>query len=92
MPNWCNNNVVISHRDPAVLEALAASVREGKFCNHVIPTPEDLNITAGSLGHGTPEQLELERKTAENIQKHGYGNWYDFQVARWGTKWDVDSY
>lgn len=92
MPNWCNNSVSITHQDPAKLEALAAAVREGKFCNHVIPTPEDLNITAGSLGRDTPEQAELERKSAENVEKYGYANWYDFQVARWGTKWDVDAY
>ena len=92
MPNWCNNTVVISHKDPAIIEALAAAVREGKFCNHVIPTPEDLNITAGFLGKDTPEQAELERKSAENVEKYGYANWYDYQVAKWGTKWDIESY
>ena len=93
MPNWCNNNVTISHTDPAKMEALAAAINEGKFCNHVIPTPEDLNIVAGRVGDDTnPDQIELERKTKENIEKHGYANWYDFQSSRWGTKWDVDPY
>ena len=92
MPNWCNNTVVITHQDAAKLEALASAVREGKFCHYAIPTPEDLNIVAGSLGRDTPEQAELERKSAENVEKYGYANWYDFQVAKWGTKWDVESY
>ena len=91
MPNWCNNNVSITHSDPAKLEALAQAVREGKFCNHVIPVPEDLQIVAGRLGDPV-EQAELERKTAENRAKYGAGNWYDFCTSRWGTKWDVDSY
>ena len=91
MPNWCNNNVTISHNDTAKLEALAQAAREGKFCHHVIPTPEDLNITAGYLGD-EEAQKELERKTAENREKYGYGNWYDFQSGRWGTKWDVEPY
>ncbi len=91
MPNWCNNNVTISHNDSAKIEALAASVREGKFLGHVIPVPEDLQIVAGSVGDPV-EQAELERKTAENVEKYGYGNWYDFCVARWGTKWEVDTY
>ena len=77
MPNWCNNNVTISHQDTAKLEALAQAVNEGKFCNHVIPVPEDLQITAGFLGDGDA-QKELERKTAENVAKYGHGNWYDF--------------
>lgn len=93
MPNWCNNNVTISHQDPVKLEALAAAVREGKFLNHVIPVPEELQITAGRVGaDDNPEQIELERKTAENIEKYGAGNWYDFCTGRWGTKWEVDAY
>jgi hypothetical protein len=79
MPNWCNNNISISHEDPTKLEALAQAVREGKFCNHVIPVPEDLQIVAGRVGaDDNAEQIELERKTAENVQKYGAGNWYDF--------------
>lgn len=93
MPNWCNNNITITHSDSAKIQALAEAVREGKFCNHVIPVPEDLQIVAGRVGSDdNPEQQELERKTAENIQKYGVGNWYDFCTSRWGTKWDVDAY
>ncbi len=91
MPNWCNNNISISHSDPAKLEALASAVREGKFLNHIIPVPEDLQITAGFLGDEAA-QKELERKTAENVEKYGHGNWYDFCTSRWGTKWEVDAY
>ena len=93
MPNWCNNSITVTHKDPAVLEALAAAVREGKFCNHIIPVPESLHITAGRDGaDGSPEQTLLEQREKENIEKHGYANWYDFCVAKWGTKWDVESY
>lgn len=91
MPNWCNNRVVISHEDTQKLEALVVAIKEGKFCNHVIPVPEDLQIVAGSVGDPVA-QAELERKTAENLKKYGAGNWYDFCVSRWGTKWDVDAY
>jgi len=91
MPNWCNNTVEISHPDTAKMHALVEAINAGKFCNFAIPTPEDLNITAGFLGSGS-EQTELERKSAENVEKYGYANWYDFQVANWGTKWDVDPY
>lgn len=92
MPNWCNNNVTISHTDSAKMEALASAVREGKFLSHIVPVPEDLQITAGFLGKDTPEQAELERKEQANLEKYGAKNWYDYCVARWGTKWDVDAY
>jgi hypothetical protein len=88
MPNWCDNTVTISHEDPAKIAALAEAMREGKFCDHVIPVPEDLKITAGFLGDGE-EQRKLEEATARNVEKYGAGNWYDFCVNRWGTKWDV---
>jgi hypothetical protein len=60
----------------------------GEFLNEFIPVPADLQIVAGSVGDPV-EQAELERKTAENVEKYGYGNWYDFCVGEWGTKWDV---
>lgn len=92
MPNWCNNTVTISHAEPEALENLAAAVREGKFLNHVIPVPKELTETmAGSYGDDEKQQA-LERQEESNLKKYGAKNWYDFCVARWGTKWDVDAY
>ena len=90
MPNWCQNVVEISHADRSKMDALVDAINEGKFCNFAIPVPESLHITAGREGSDDdPKQIELERRSAENIEKHGYANWYDFCVNRWGTKWDV---
>jgi hypothetical protein len=36
-----------------------------------------------------PEQKKLIEDTERNLATHGYGNWYDFCVNEWGTKWDV---
>jgi hypothetical protein len=90
MPNWCNNGVTISHEDPEKIAALAEAMSKGEFLNHVIPVPEALKETmAGSFGDAE-KQAELEAQTARNIEKYGFGNWYDFCVNRWGTKWDVN--
>jgi hypothetical protein len=88
MPNWCSNFVEVGHEDPTKITALAEAFNRGEFCDHVIPVPEDLKITAGYLGDAEA-QKELERKTRENQEKYGAGNWYDFCTSRWGTKWDV---
>jgi hypothetical protein len=88
MPNWCNNNLTLTHEDPAMIQRAADALNRGEFLNEFIPVPADLQIVAGRLGDGD-EQRELERKTAENLEKYGYGNWYDFCVGEWGTKWDV---
>jgi hypothetical protein len=88
MPNWCNNNLTLEHEDPAMIQRAYDALERGEFLNEFIPVPEDLKITSGYLGNGD-EQKELERKTAENVAKYGYGNWYDYCVGEWGTKWDV---
>ena len=88
MPNWCNNTLTLTHEDPAMILRAKEALDRGEFLQEFIPVPEDLKIVAGSVGDGD-EQKELERKTAENREKYGYGNWYDFCVGEWGTKWDV---
>lgn len=47
--------------------------------NKVIPQPE--NIFQGDLG----------RKEREMCQKEGIPNWYDWNCANWGTKWNSSS-
>jgi hypothetical protein len=93
MPNWCNNTIEISHPDKSKMDALIVSVNEGKFCNHVLPVPESLHIVAGRVGDDSdPKQIELEATQKSNLATHGYKDWYDFQVNKWGTKWDVEPY
>lgn len=93
MPNWCNNSVTITHTDPVKLEALAQAVREGVFCNHVIPVPPSLNIVSGRCGaDDNPEQIALEAAQKSNMETHGHKDWYDFCVNKWGTKWDISPY
>jgi hypothetical protein len=61
----------------------------GELLNEFIPVPADLKDTVSGF-HGDPdEQAKLEEQTKANLEKYGYGNWYDFCVGEWGTKWDV---
>jgi hypothetical protein len=88
MPNWCNNNLTLQHEDPAMIKRAADALERGEFLHEFIPVPEDLKIVAGCVGDPV-EQAKLEADTARNVEKYGYGNWYDYQVNEWGTKWDV---
>jgi hypothetical protein len=88
MPNWCNNSVEIYHEDPAMIERVREAFNKGALLQEFIPVPESLQIVAGSVGDPV-EQAKLIEDTNRNLEVHGYGNWYDFCVNEWGTKWDV---
>ena len=88
MPNWCNNTLNIRHEDPAMIERAKTAFAEGKFLEEFCPVPASLHIVAGRVGD-PDEQKKLEEDTARNIATHGYGNWYDYCVNEWGTKWDI---
>jgi hypothetical protein len=88
MPNWCNNSVEIYHEDPAMIERVREAFNKGALLQEFIPVPESLQIVAGSVGDPV-EQAKLIEDTNRNLEVHGYGNWYDFCVNEWGTKWDI---
>jgi hypothetical protein len=89
MPNWCNNTLTLTHEDPAMITRAKEALDRGEFLQEFIPVPKDLSDTvSGYMGDGE-EQAKLVAKTQANIEKYGYGNWYDFCVGEWGTKWDV---
>ena len=90
MPNWCNNNLTLTHEDPAMIQRAYDALERGEFLNEFIPVPEQLKITAGRVGNDADaEQKALEAQTKRNVEELGYGNWYDYCVGEWGTKWDV---
>lgn len=90
MPNWCNNILRLESGKPIqeFLEPYLIKDKEGygeyEFdFNKIIPVPEDLNITA----QPATADKELQEKYHLNLSKHGYANWWDFCVDKWGTKW-----
>ena len=88
MPNWCNNYLELEHEDPAMIARARKAFNDGRLLDEFVPVPKSLHIVAGSVGD-PDEQKKLEEDTARNIEVHGYGNWYDYCVNEWGTKWDV---
>jgi hypothetical protein len=90
MPNWCDNNLVLKHDDPAMIDRAEKAFNERRLLEEFVPVPAELkDTTAGFLGEGTYAQrlLELREKLNEEFFKHK--NWWDFCVKEWGTKWDV---
>ena len=88
MPNWCSNGITLRHADPQMIERAAKALQEGKFLQEFIPCPQALIDTVSGF---VPEQAALEAKQSANRELYGYSTWYEFNIANWGTKWDVSS-
>lgn len=88
MPNWCNNTVTISHEDPAMIERARKAFNDGRLLDEFIPVPQALRDTVSGFP-AEDQRAAHEAQMAENIEKYGYKDWYDFCVNQWGTKWDV---
>ncbi len=88
MPNWCNNNIIIKGPKNK-LKDLESAAREGKFCNHLAPMPKELEGTQSPARDETDKQKLINKR---NKVEYGSDCWYDWRVANWGTKWDIDAY
>ena len=89
MPNQCSNHITVRGGQQSEINRLADAFSNGGLCQAVVPCPAELFAPTSSFIGDPVEQAALEAKTTANIEKYGYGNWYDFQVANWGTKLDV---
>ena len=82
MPNWCNNNIEIIGPKKKV-DALIKGAKDGEFVNTLYPMPKALEDTQST----SDEEVMKKQPWVD-----GHNNWYDWRVANWGTKWDVDIY
>ena len=87
MPNYCSNYISVRGKNSAefLVKRLADAFDAGELCQAVIPVPEILRDTTSPTQPG--DEAAAEQRQAET----GFSNWYDFCVARWGTKWDISS-
>jgi hypothetical protein len=88
MPNWCSNHITVRGSNQAEIQRLAKALSEGEFCHAVIPTPKDLTDTVSGFV-GEAQRAAHEAQMDRNVALYGYKDWYAFQTANWGTKWDV---
>jgi hypothetical protein len=86
MPNWCSNEITIRHPDPAMIDRVIRA-RDGLLMEF-FPTPQELLDTVAGWP-GEDQQAAHETQKANNLEKYGYRDWYEWNIANWGTKWDV---
>ena len=89
MPNYCDNELILTHSDPKMIMRAIKAFRRDKLMTEFHPCPQELIDTiAGSYGEGYQQEL-LKFKQELNIKYFGYQDWYAWNNANWGTKWDV---
>ena len=81
MPNWCMNQLEVSHPDITKMQNLIEGFKKGQFFNSIRPMPEELRGTISPV----PDDVDVTGLA----EKYGATNWYDWSVNNWGTKWDV---
>lgn len=84
MPNWTSNSITINGHARTVgkVEVLLKSKTDDEpLClNNLIPCPEEL----------LKDDWQSDKAVAAaNVAKYGYEGWYDWRIAKWGTKWEV---
>ena len=85
MPNWCANGLTLRHTDPAMIDRVING-KEGLLMEF-LPTPKELLDTVAGFVGEDKEAAHLAQQAA-NIERHGFKDWYDWNVNNWGTKWD----
>lgn len=76
MPNWCMNDLTITAPKNVIQEIAESQLSLQKL----FPCPQELLDTTAPA----PKD-----KTGSFQEKYGHADWYSWQIANWGTKWDI---
>jgi hypothetical protein len=95
MPNWCNNTLIISHPDRAMMKRVIKAYNQNRLLDEFIPIPLELKEGAMNIDElrkirnwEYKKELDAMREQL-NTKYFGFKDWYDYCVSEWGTKWDV---
>lgn len=51
---------------------------------------EKVQVTAWYRDPETQEERPFTEEEKKELDSLGYGDWYEWSIANWGTKWDID--
>lgn len=99
MPNWCSNELTVSHKDPKMLDKFIEAFKKGCIASTFAPPPdwaeiirqeklEKMKVENPSVAK-LADDLDLKIDIEEEMRKDS--RWYDWNIQNWGTKWDFPS-
>jgi len=85
MPNWCENEIVITGSTEVIndIKSIIDKNPEGFQMKDFVPIPAEITELAGKGGQSNFVNALAGDKSVQ------YDNWYDWSIAWWGTKWDI---
>jgi hypothetical protein len=93
MPNWCDNNLYLTHEDPEMIKKAKEAWDSGKFLATFVPEPD---YTVTPVPQTFPNIMADFAKTEEEKIKALANEptiredaWWDWRIQNWGTKWDI---
>ena len=84
MPNWCDNNLTITHDDPKMIKKLVKAWEADKFFGTIYPEPDYNKV---KVKHTFPINASTGEPKPEYVDPSVA--WWDWRVQNWGTKWDI---
>lgn len=92
MPNWCYTTMKVSGDDTELKQFLDGIAKTDigtyEILHTYFPRPEAISNTRALWHTDNAEEAEAHLVTvAENIANYGHGDWYEWSIANWGTKW-----
>ena len=94
MPNWCMNNLTVSHTDKDMVQKFADAWNTGSVCEQFIPRPEGEEWYGWNISHwGTKWDFGLDKNYDEPVTVKQNGDKYEVGVAP-NTAWSppIDFY
>lgn len=95
MPNWCDNNLWVTHDDPAMITKLVDGWNNNKFLATIYPEPDykttPVPLTFPQITAEYAKTEEDKAKALVNEPTIREDSWWDWRVQNWGTKWDINS-
>ena len=93
MPNWCNNDIQISHTDSAKMDKLESAIEEGNLFSTILPEPDWTNIPNEKGEYSKLEKLpELSITSLRWPDGKQDDRWFGWRNENWGTKWEVTEF
>ena len=87
MPNWCLNNLTISHSDKDMVQKFVDAWNSGGVCQHFIPMPEGEDWYSWNISNwGTKWDFGLDKNYDDPVEVKQNGDKYEVGVAP-STAW-----